>query len=873
MFVYSFRIVEPTTGRPEAKSNSSQTSPMESYRRRKKSEIIPTLPDDDSQDIITTMPSLSMEDKGKSLPPLPGAAKIRNGMSHADSVIEMNSTASKSSISLNTPIKSTPVVSTTPTNVNSLDNFSSRKRSSEESSARSSGVELGSNLDLNEGGSEKENVSFFGSIEEGASFENAVMSSINKNIADYGDLRTQQIAEDLELSSSMPESSSALRLGEMENVDGAGSELGDGIKFENENGTQMLSYRRSRGKGKSKLNVETDLGSQNNSSSMFHSKSKSLSTPIIASGSKSDQSPSQLASTPVPGNGLTPVVATTPKIEVDYNLYVDEKYLDTQYRYASDRRDLEFHQLFTNVPKDDRLLDDFSCALSREILLQGRIYISEHYLCFNSSLLGWVTTMVISLDEIQKFERRSTVGLFPNGIIIETKEARHTFASFITRDQTLNFIETIWSKSISLSKKNNEKSRDFESVESKTSFENMHDKSVKPLSESDLYTIDGDSSSDNYNNTGKTGNTDRSTDDDEYESSVASVNDFDVANGINNNNMAKAESLARKKVKGNKKHPFPGPRRHLPSKHEFDQEKMKGTIVLDKELDLPLGLLYDIFFGKDITFHKNMMVMNDGLNFTDYSGFEKQGSERSFEYDKKLNYPIGPSSTRVYCTERLEHLDFDDYIEILNISKTPNVPSGSAFDCRTRYIMSWGEENRTRLVISFSLNWTGSSWFKSIIESSALSGQQKAADDVDKELLKLIPSKIIEFGLNEPVEETDAENEINENKVTKLLDNETSGKASVENIETVGSGTSGKTSISPDTVFPRTEVIKTPFGECPVSYVFTILMLISIFVLVMTLKISTDNDEIKIELQKQGILLKRISDQLKDFKNLERALG
>ncbi|GAV29076.1 hypothetical protein PMKS-002555 [Pichia membranifaciens] len=815
------------------------------------------------------MPTLSMEDKGKSLPPLPGAAKLRNGMNYADNVIEMNSTASKSSISLNTPIKSTPVVSTTPTNVNSLDKFSSRKRSSEDSSARSSGTELGSNLDLNEGGSEKENVCSFVSIEEGVNSEAAVMSSRNKNIADYGDLRTQEIAEDLELNSSVPEIPSSLGLDDTGNVDEAGNELGDGIKFGNENGTEMLSYRRSRGKAKNKLNVETDLGSQANNSSMFHSKNKSLSTPVTTSG----LSPSQLSSNPATGNGLTPTVATTPKIEVDYNLYVDEKYLDTQYRYASERRDTEFHQLFTNVPKDDRLLDDFSCALSREILLQGRIYISEHYLCFNSSLLGWVTTMVISLDEIQKFERRSTVGLFPNGIIIETKEARHTFASFITRDQTLNFIETIWSKSISLSKKNHEKSRDFESVESKTSFENMHDKSVKPLSESDLYTIDGDSSSDNYNNTGKTGNTDRSTDDDEYESSVVSENVLEIANNIVSKTVKVESSGAGKKSIENKKNLFPGPRKHSPSKHELDKNKMNGTIVLDKEIDLPLGLLYDIFFGKDITFHKNMMVMNDGLNFTDYSGFEKQGSERKFEYDKKLNYPIGPSSTRVYCTERLEHLDFNDYIEILNISKTPNVPSGSAFDCRTRYMMLWGEENRTRLVISFSLNWTGSSWFKSIIESSALSGQQKAADDVDKELLKLIPSKIIEFGLNEPSEETDVENESNESNVTNLLDKETSGKANMENIETVGTGTSDKRSTSSDTNISGTAMIKTPYGKYPVSYVLMMLLVMTFFVLVMTLKISADNNKLRSELKRQGRLLNVISEKLKSFENLERTLN
>src|ERR1700694_377468 len=36
---------------------------------------------------------------------------------------------------------------------------------------------------------------------------------------------------------------------------------------------------------------------------------------------------------------------------------------------------------------------DYSCALSKEILVQGRMYVSEHYICFNSNIFGWVTNV------------------------------------------------------------------------------------------------------------------------------------------------------------------------------------------------------------------------------------------------------------------------------------------------------------------------------------------------------------------------------------------------------------------------------------------------------------------------------------------------
>jgi hypothetical protein len=34
---------------------------------------------------------------------------------------------------------------------------------------------------------------------------------------------------------------------------------------------------------------------------------------------------------------------------------------------------------------------DYGCALQREILVQGRIYISENHICFHAKIFGWVT--------------------------------------------------------------------------------------------------------------------------------------------------------------------------------------------------------------------------------------------------------------------------------------------------------------------------------------------------------------------------------------------------------------------------------------------------------------------------------------------------
>lgn len=36
-------------------------------------------------------------------------------------------------------------------------------------------------------------------------------------------------------------------------------------------------------------------------------------------------------------------------------------------------------------------MTDYSCALQRDILLQGRLYLSENWICFYSNIFRWET--------------------------------------------------------------------------------------------------------------------------------------------------------------------------------------------------------------------------------------------------------------------------------------------------------------------------------------------------------------------------------------------------------------------------------------------------------------------------------------------------
>ena len=63
----------------------------------------------------------------------------------------------------------------------------------------------------------------------------------------------------------------------------------------------------------------------------------------------------------------------------------------TGFAVASNKRTADFHTLFPTVPEGDYLIDDYGCALQREILIQGRLYISENHICFHANIFGWTT--------------------------------------------------------------------------------------------------------------------------------------------------------------------------------------------------------------------------------------------------------------------------------------------------------------------------------------------------------------------------------------------------------------------------------------------------------------------------------------------------
>ncbi|CAO3643528.1 unnamed protein product [Cunninghamella blakesleeana] len=109
----------------------------------------------------------------------------------------------------------------------------------------------------------------------------------------------------------------------------------------------------------------------------------------------------------------------------------------------------EFHQHFKNIPINDILLQDFKCALYKDVFLHGRLYITKNNVCFKSNILGYVTCVEIAVKDIKNIERLRNIKLMPRFIQITMKnDDKYSFTSFLTsisaRDEAYYKLLDVW---------------------------------------------------------------------------------------------------------------------------------------------------------------------------------------------------------------------------------------------------------------------------------------------------------------------------------------------------------------------------------------------------------------------------------------------
>ena len=395
----------------------------------------------------------------------------------------------------------------------------------------------------------------------------------------------------------------------------------------------------------------------------------------------------------------------------------------TGFAVANTKRNREFHKDFKSVPEDDHLIDDFSAALQKDILLQGRFYISEQHVCFASNILGWSTTLVINFDEVVGIEKKSTAGIFPNGIMIQTLHARHVFASFLSRDVTYDLLIRIWRIGHP-----NLKMTENGTALDETAAEKQE---VAPSSDS-------------------TGDSDEDSDDDDEEDadlqedaassiarppSVTPSEQADTMRIVSKSSPSPAAAAggsppAQANASATRVAPetappaagagqdFPGPTAHAITQCS-DSDTHYSNLCLDTTVPAPLGKIFSIMFGSESGKVMRKFLVDDQKSLElqledDGKGLGEDARNMSYSYIKPLGGSIGPKQTKCLVTSHLDSFDLEKAVCVTNSTQTPDVPSGNVFVIKTRYCLMWGPGNSTRIIMNCACEWSGKSWLKGL---------------------------------------------------------------------------------------------------------------------------------------------------------------
>lgn len=426
------------------------------------------------------------------------------------------------------------------------------------------------------------------------------------------------------------------------------------------------------------------------------------------------------------------------------NQELDKMLESSDISFASSKKNKEFHHNFRKIPQSERLIADYSCALSKDILVQGKMYLTQNYICFNSNILGWVTHLVIPLQEVIQIEKKSTAVLFPNGMIIRTLHQKYVFATFISRDTTFVQITRVW-HDVLLGKndhKSNGRARSASRVSNRTAMgsEGSYD--------SDEENSDGEDDGDDDDGEEANGSDEEGEGNRERSSTKGKNDDEDGDNdeGESKKGSDEGEDGEEDLPKGSEEGggdfkglTNPGPAEHEPTKADREDES-NDVFILDHTFKAPPGVVFSILFGPDT--NNYIRILEDQKNYDiekdKITELSQKKKERKYVYLKPLSGPIGPKNTKCNITDRLVHCDFSKYIHIEQVTQTPDVPLGNVFKIVTTMLLSWGEDNSTKMHVVTSIEWSGKSWVKGAIERGSIDGQKESMKSLTESVTDII---------------------------------------------------------------------------------------------------------------------------------------
>lgn len=385
------------------------------------------------------------------------------------------------------------------------------------------------------------------------------------------------------------------------------------------------------------------------------------------------------------------------------------------------------------LPATEQLCKVFTCALSKEILFQGKMYVTARFVCFYSRLFNITQKLIIPFGSITKLEPRMTITFIPNGIAIyTTKGDKQVFASFSNRNRTLDVLRQLRNAPFNtLASRPHALARS----ESTTSARSRTRAAGSPAGPSPN-TLDPTRAQKSILN--------QQAASPPAGSSSLVLPQLTVTadepksypvRPTRTSSEAKPSAPRAPSRQRAMSTPAPVARDHAPT--SLPDPLTNEKVLVTEKIQAPLSVVADLLFGDDTAWLRHFLTdVDKNRDLGEIPKFASHSADqtRSYEYTKPLNGPVGPKQTKCKCTEKISKWDLDSYIDVVTATATPDVPSGSAFTTQTRIVLAWGPNSGTQMRLGTWLDWTGKSWLKGPIEKGAIDGQTAFCKSLVKEV-------------------------------------------------------------------------------------------------------------------------------------------
>ncbi|XP_022105267.1 GRAM domain-containing protein 2B-like [Acanthaster planci] len=115
---------------------------------------------------------------------------------------------------------------------------------------------------------------------------------------------------------------------------------------------------------------------------------------------------------------------------------------------SNESRNRQFHKLFSFIPTEETVIVSYSCALVKEIMFHGRMFISPNWICFHSNIFTFETQVAIKMTSIASISKARTAFVIPNAIGIQTENEKYVFGSLLSRRSTYMQLIKVWKNAV-----------------------------------------------------------------------------------------------------------------------------------------------------------------------------------------------------------------------------------------------------------------------------------------------------------------------------------------------------------------------------------------------------------------------------------------